>query len=197
MGSIRDYLDRMVIATTSPDRQIHARVFDYTQVEVSFVPGTFDSYDEERLSHQLSRLGLTTWVAYRRGRTEAYKRSQNLSSDEVKAAQSRPSHDPRNARYEEELNKIEGEGVSTNQAVRIRTVGMMQWTVDVRPGSLRQFGEQAMLAEIHSAFQALLSDREVKIIILKSDYFDLGIPKELRDLMSQLRAMNERRNRSR
>ena len=66
MPSVGDYLDRMVVSTASPDQNIRARVSNYTDVEIRFAPGSFDRYDEERLSHQLARLGVITWVAYRR-----------------------------------------------------------------------------------------------------------------------------------
>ncbi len=193
MPSIGDYLDRMVVSAASPDQNIRARVLNYTEVEVGFRPGAFDSYNEERLSYQLARLGVITWVAYHRGRAEAYKRSLSLSSEELAEAE-RPSDDPHRRRYAEALNNIEGEGVSAGRVLRIRTKGMMQWTVDIEPGSIARLGEERFLSEIHSAFKALLSDREMKIIVLKSEYFDLGLPRKWLDLMKELQAINRRRH---
>jgi hypothetical protein len=161
-------------------------------IEITFAPGAFDRYDEEHLSHQLGRLGVTTWVAYHRARSEAYRLSQGLSSDELAAAE-RPTDDPHRRRYEEDLNNIEGEGVSAGGAVRIRTWGLMQWSVDIQPGSIGRLGEAAFVGELHSAMQSLLNDREMKIITLKSEYFDIGIPRQWRDLMTELRARNRHR----
>jgi hypothetical protein len=192
MASIGDYLDRMVIAVTSPDGNIRARVSNYTEVEVELDPRAFERYDEERLGHQLARLGGTTWVAYHRGRSEAYKRSLELSAAELAEAE-KPSEDPRRRAYEEELNNIEGEGVSTGRMVRIRTRGMTQWSVDIAPGTIRRLGRERFLAELQSAIKALLSDREMKIIVLKSQYFDLGIPRKWLDVMAELQAINRRR----
>jgi len=192
MASIGEHLDNMVVTVTSPDQRIRARVSNYHDVEISFDRGAFDRYDEEQLAHQLGRLGLTTWVAYHRARSEAYRVSQNLSSDELADAE-RPTDDPTLLRYEEELNDIEAEGVSTGGAVRVRTRGLMRWDVDIRPGSIGRLGEAAFVTELHSAMKALLSDREVKIIGLKSDYFDIGIPRRWRELMTELRAQNRRR----
>jgi hypothetical protein len=193
MASITDYLDKMVIGVSSPDGNIRATVSNYTDVAVEFVPGKFDRYDEERLGHQLARLGANTWVAYARGRSEAYRRSMNLTSEELAEAE-RPSTDPRRQAYEEKLNQIQGEGVSARGALRIRTVGLMQWTIDVQPGAVRRFGEKHFLAEIHTAIRSWLADRERKIIVLKSEHFDVGIPKKWLDLMQNLQATNRRRS---
>lgn len=137
MASIGDYLDKMVVSVTSPDRNIRARVTNAKDVEVEFAPRAFERYDEERLSHQLARLGVSAWVGYHRGRSEAYRKSLNLSSDELAAAE-KPSDDPHRRRYEEALNAIEAEGLSTRGMLRVRTRGMMQWKVDIAPGAIRQ-----------------------------------------------------------
>lgn len=192
MTSIGEYLDRMVVTGHSPDERIHARVSNYRHVEVWFDPGAYERYDEETLSHQLARLGVTTWVAYHRARSEAYRMSQGLTRDELAAAE-RPSADPHRRRYEEELNAVEGEGVSAGGSVRIRTRGMLQWTVDIEPGTLRRLDETAFRAELHSAMTSLIRDRDIKIIELKSDYFDLGIPRRWRELLNELRAINRQR----
>jgi hypothetical protein len=192
LPSIGEYFDKMTVTVTSPDQRIQARISNYHDVEITFAPGAFERYDEEHLSHQLGRLGITTWVAYHRARSEAYRLSQGLSSDELAAAE-RPTDDPHRRRYEEELNAIEGEGVSPGGAVRIRTFGLMQWNVDVQPGSLQRLGEAAFLGELHSAMTSLLNDREMKIITLKSEHFDIGIPRRWRDVMTELRARNRHR----
>jgi hypothetical protein len=59
---------------------------------------------------------------------------------------------------------------------------------------LREHGEQGFVAEIQSAYESLLHDRELKIITLKSDHFDLGIPKRWRELMNDAREINRRRS---
>ncbi|MBN1170985.1 MAG: hypothetical protein JXA67_02320, partial [Micromonosporaceae bacterium] len=147
--SISDYLDKMVVTALSPDRNIRARISDYTNVELGFRPNVYDRYSESDLSHQLARLGLLTWVSYHRGRTEAYQKSQGLSADELAEAE-KPSPDGRRQRYEKTLNEITGVGVSAGRVVRIRTTGMMQWEVDLKPGALRQLTEDRFLAEAQS-----------------------------------------------
>jgi hypothetical protein len=191
VASLGDYLDELVVDGTSPDGHVRARVRDYTSVEVSFRPGALEHYDEERLSYQLGRLALTTWVAYHRARSEAYRRARNLSTEELAAAEL-PNPDPHVQRYEAELNRIEAEGISAGRAVEIRTRGMMEWDVHVRAGAIEHLGEERLLQEIHSAMSALLRDRELKIIVLKGRYFDLGVPRQWRTAMDELQELNAR-----
>ncbi|MGA8115189.1 MAG: hypothetical protein WCA46_16115 [Actinocatenispora sp.] len=181
----------MVISGTSPDRNIRARVSNYTQIEIEANPGVLDRYDEEQLGHQLARLAATTWVGYHRGRAEAYRRARGFTASELAEAE-RPSDDPKQRRYEEELNRITGEGLSAGRAVRIRTTGLMEWKFDIQRGSVRRLGGERLLAEINSAAKAWLGDREMKIILLKAEYFDLGLPRKWRELATRLQIGHRR-----
>jgi hypothetical protein len=187
---IGELLQAMTVTATSPDQKIHARVFDYTRIQVGFQPWAFDRYDEAEMGFQLGRLGITAWVAWSRERTELYRRSLGLTVAEAEQAQTMV-YDRRRV-YETVLNAIAGEGVSAGEVLRIRTVGMMQWQVDVEPGGLRRYGEHGFVGEIHSAFEALIRDRELKIITLKADHFDLGTPRRWPNLMNEARAINGR-----
>ena len=188
--TIGELLRAMTVTVESPDGNIWARVHDYTQVLLGFHPWTFDRYDESTLAYQLSRLGILTWVAWSRERTELYRRSLNLSTEEAQRAEQ--TDDPHRRRYQAELEAIEAHGVSAHGTLRVHTVGMLQWQVDIEPGALRRLGEQPFLGEIHSAFEALMRDRERKIITLKGDYFDLGVPRRWLDVMNEARAINRR-----
>lgn len=188
--TIGDLLGRMTITAESPDGKIWARVYEYTRVQVGFRPWTFDQYDETGLAGQLGRLGLLAWVAWSRERTELYRRSLGLSSSEVRNAGR--SGDPHRERYEADLNAIEADGVSARGTLRVHTVGMMRWQVDIEPGTLRRLGEEPFVNEIHSAFESLMHDRERRIITLKGDYFDLGLPRRWLEVMAEARAVNRR-----
>ncbi|MBT8226035.1 MAG: hypothetical protein HKP61_12355 [Dactylosporangium sp.] len=184
--------DTMAVSITSPDQNIHIRILDISNIKLWFRSRSFDRYDEERLAHQLGRLGSTAWITYHRRQSEAYRRAQGLSADELAAAE-RPSDSPHRRRFQEALHAVEGEGVSPSGAIRVRTTGLLRWNVTIEPGTLRRLGEDRFRSEVHATIRALLQDREMKIIILKSDYFDLGLPDAWLDLMRRLRASNSRR----
>jgi hypothetical protein len=161
------------------------------QVQVEFQPDTYRGYDDAGLAHQLGRLGAMGYVGLERGRSEAYRRSRNLTAAELVEAE-RPSNDPKRRAYEQELSQVRGEGVSARGRLRLRTTGMGQWQVDIEPGTVRALTEDEFLDEIHSALRALLEDREAKIILVKSDHYDLGLPQRWLDVMRQLRAAAQR-----
>jgi hypothetical protein len=173
MASIGEYLDRMVIEVLSPDRNITLTLGRGTEVDLRFRPGVLVRYDEPRLEHELSRLAQRAWVARQRGFDEAYRRANALAPGE----QIPESDDPRMAQYRQRLGDVEGEGVSARGTVRLRTRGMLQWNVTIRPGTIQRLGEEYLLSELKSALAALLLDREMKIILIKAEYFDLGIPR--------------------
>lgn len=188
--TIGDLFRKMTVTAESPDGKIWARVYEYTRVQVGFRPWTFERYDETALAAQLGRLGLLTWVAWSRERTETYRRSLGLGAGEARDAGR--GGDPHRERYEADLQAVEGTGVSARGTLRVHTVGMMRWRVDIEPGTLRRLGEQPVVDEIHSAFASLMRDRERKIITLKGDYFDLGLPRRWREVMDEARAVNRR-----
>lgn len=189
MSTIGQLLDKMVIRATSPDGNIRSTITNDVDVDVAFRPGSYAGYTRESLSHQLVRLAALTFTGLHKGRDEAYKNSQGLSDQEV-AESGAPHWDANRRRYDEALSDIEAAGISRNQLIRIRSKGVLQWKVDIKPGALERLDESAFRAELHSAIAALLGDRSRKIIVLKSEYFDLGIPAPMRRKMAELQAMN-------
>jgi hypothetical protein len=189
--TLSEYLDRMVITNRSPDGRITARVVRGSQVEVEFANGAYTRYDETSLGHQLARLGVTTWVGYVRGRDEAVRRSLGLSEAEF-AALPKPDSDPRIGRYDDALNTMAAEGRSVRGAVTIRTVGMLRWDVHVRPGAIRQFDEPRFVTEIHSAYSALMNDRQLSATLLRADHFDMGFPKRWLEIGQRVREARRR-----
>lgn len=182
--TVIDYLNRMVIEATSPDGNVHARVSAGPEVELWFRPGAVDRYTEDRLEHQLSRLASATAAAYLRGQAEAYRRADDIDPAETDGSR---SEDPRRRRFTEALNAVRGEGSSARGTVGVRTVGLVRWAVEIRPGTLRRLDEQLLLSELHSALAALLRDREMKITLLKAEIYDLGLPSSWRDAVARRR----------
>lgn len=193
MASFGDNRDSTVITMTSPDQNIHVRFSNGKDAEVWFRPDAYRRYREDQLSHQLARLGATTWVAYHRAQAEAYRREQGLSTEEVAAGEQRLMERPNHREYTQALNNIEGDGVSPSGVIRIHTRGLLEWCVEIAPGTIREFSEEQFLAELHAAFNSLMNDREMQAVILKSEMFDMGIPRKWLDMMKDLKAARNRR----
>lgn len=140
----------------------------------------YEWYDEYGLSRQLSGLGTTTWVAWERERREIYRRSQSLTIAEAEEERS-PAGDSRQQRFASDLRELECEASSPSAALHIRTTGMINWQVEIETGALRRFREQDFIREMTGAYASLMRDRERKLILLKAEHFDLGIPRSWLD----------------
>lgn len=196
MTSFEGFSDVAAVSMASPDQNIQVRFSngsDGSDVEIWFRPNTYRRYREDDLAHQLARLGSTTWVAYFRARAESHRRSQGLGVDEAADAERSLLEMPNRREYKEALNAIEAEGVSPSGVVRIRTKGLLEWSVEIEPGTVRAFSEERLLTELRSAFRSLMNDRETQAIVLKSELFDMGIPRKWLDMMKDLKARNARR----
>jgi hypothetical protein len=173
----------------SPDGNIVARVDGPDDIDVRFRPGVFGRYAEEELAHQLERLAQLCWVAFDRERTEKYRQALRLSNEEVAQAEAFQP-DERRRRYDEDLNAVRASGASPSGMVRIESEALLRWRVQVAPGAVRQLGEEGFLAELHAAVRALFADRMVQITVIKSRYYDLGIPRAWRDMLNNLAESN-------
>ncbi|GIE36958.1 hypothetical protein Ait01nite_100030 [Actinoplanes italicus] len=175
-----EQLRAMSARGTSPDGQIRALISGDLSLRITFSRGTFEWYDERGLSRQLAGLGTNTWVAWERERRDIYRRSQSLTTEEA-AQERRTAGDSRQERFASGLRELECEAGSPSAVLHIRTTGMINWQVEIEPGALRQFREQDFIGEMTGAFANLMRDRERKLILLKAEHFDLGIPRSWRD----------------
>ncbi|MDI6097175.1 hypothetical protein QLQ12_00945 [Actinoplanes sp. NEAU-A12] len=166
----------MTVTGASPDGQIRATISGELSLQIRFQPRTYEWYDERGLARQLAGLGTSTWVAWERERREIYRLSQSLSRDEADQER-RARGDSRHERYAEGLRALECRSVSPSEVVHIRTVGIIEWHVDIEAGTLRRLREQEFLGELRAAFAGLMRDRERELILLKAEHFDLGIPR--------------------
>jgi hypothetical protein len=175
----------VLASAASPDGNIHVRIGRPEDIEVTFSRGAYRRYDEGTLARQLGRLAALGWVAYDRARTEEHRRALGRGTEEF-AEDMRYPKDERRQRYDADLAAVEAQGGSPSGLVRVRAKGMLQWRVAIEPGALRRLAEDGFLRELNAAVHALFTDREVQITVIKSRYYDLGIPRKWRELLNDL-----------
>jgi hypothetical protein len=179
-ADLGDLLRDMIVTGKSPDDQIRATVTGNLTLEIIFQRHTYEWYDESGLTRQLAGLGKNTWVAWERERREIVRRALSLTSEEAEQDR-RNRGDARHQRFQDGLHTLQCRGVSPSAILRISTTGMIDWRVDIEPGVLREFGERDFVEEATAAFADLMRDRERKLILLKAEHFDLGIPRAWRE----------------
>ncbi|BEL02015.1 hypothetical protein Q0Z83_002060 [Actinoplanes sichuanensis] len=168
-------LRTLSVTATSSDGAIRATVTGDNRLSLRLQPGTYQWYDERGMVRQLSSLGTTTWVAWTRQRDELIRLASGRSR--IEAEQSRQQHaDLGQQRFAEDLRRLECEGWSTGRSVRIGLTGATRWQVEIADGTLRDRSEQEFIAEVGSAFDALIGDRTAKLALLRAEHFDIGVP---------------------
>jgi hypothetical protein len=171
-----EQLRHMKVSGTSPDGQIRALISGDMTLRITFARGVWEWADERTLSRQLSGLATNVWVAWERERREIYRRSQSLTAEEAEQERRTPG-DSRQRDFAAGLRALECEGISPSAVLHIRTRGMINWQVEIKNEALRQFREQEFIDEAIAAFADLMRDRERRLILLKAEHYDLGIPR--------------------
>jgi hypothetical protein len=175
-ADLGDLLRGMIATGKSPDDQIRATITGEMTLEIVFRRHTYDWYDERGLSRQLAGLGANTWVAWERERREILRRAQSMTIEEAEQDRRNPG-DSRHVRYRDGLRTLRCQGSSPSGILYIRTTGMIDWHADIESDGLRQFRERDFIGEATAAFADLMRDRQRKLILLKAEHFDLGIPR--------------------
>ncbi|MEU8238265.1 hypothetical protein AB0C07_08475 [Actinoplanes missouriensis] len=173
MNDFGQQFREMVVSGSSPDGNVQATVTGERILRVVFRAGSYEWYGEAALERQLAGLAATTWVAWVRERREISRRASGLSREEARKSNS--------SEYEEAARMIEFVGASFDQSVQIRTTGMTHWDVRIAGGTLRRVDARGFAEIVREAFEDVLRDRESKLILLKADHFDIGIPQSWRD----------------
>jgi hypothetical protein len=175
-ADLGDLLRGMIATGKSPDDQIRATITGDMTLEIVFQRNTYDWYDERGLSRQLAGLGANTWVAWERERREILRRAQSMTAEEAEQDRRNPG-DARHVRYRDELRTLQCQGSSPSGILHIWTTGMIEWRADIEPAGLQRFREREFIGESTAAFADLMRDRERRLILLKAEHFDLGIPR--------------------
>ena len=150
-------LDRIVVNTRSPDRNIHVTFRGRHGIELRFAHGAYFRYDDASLAAQLGPLATTTWAEYRRAYFAA------LSEELGRAVRPEDRSDSsRLNEYRQELAQLKLSGDSPGGWVQASSVGLVRWRFQLRPGARRGLSTEEFIAEVHGAVRAVFADYDSK-----------------------------------
>jgi hypothetical protein len=175
MGELADRLGRIVTYASSPDGRIHLDLRGSADLRVSFDPGSYRSYSEERLGHQLSQLGALAWVHYHRAYVEVI---DEFLVDPVRVTSTE------DAAYRDRVEQLSVRGRSPEGALAITSRALLRWDVTVAPGAIGEFTEREFLAELHAAVGDLLADHRARTALLRAEVYGLGLPTRLQEAIT-------------
>ncbi|MFD0557786.1 hypothetical protein FB566_3072 [Stackebrandtia endophytica] len=176
-----DMMDRLDLKVHSPDTNLRARLSRRTDLDISFVPRTYESYSDWALSQQLAAVAKLLWVGRRRASLMARKEALGESA----ADRFEEPRYPEEREFFDKRARIQATGTSANEWVTMTTVGWTHWRVDLAPRTVRTLSEQQFCAEVVSVFSPLLADYRAQLAILldelhrrtRPEYFDRPPPR--------------------
>lgn len=160
MGVLADQLAGIRVAARVPGTEIHGEVRGGRgDVGVSFGQDTYQWLKESHLEHHLATLARLLTAGW----TREYR---TVLSDSLLCVD--PSAEVRNQDYERARDAIAATGSSADGRIVVSAVGLRDFTVRVRPGTVRELREQEFTARVREAADAFRTDyldqiRELKL----------------------------------
>jgi len=170
MDSPIDRLDTMTIRAASADQQIQVTLSGGHDIAVRFRPGAYEKYRERVLEQQLARLGTGVWTGFRRGYLQAVSQATGVEPRADSAGD-----DPKRRAFQEARARLLVSAESPRGTVRVESVGLVRWRVDIKDGALGRLTEQQFLGELTGAVKAMIADYNTKMRKLKDRIFDLNL----------------------
>lgn len=171
MPSLAEMLSRLTVKVTSPDNQIMMVLRRGSDITVRFRSGAFEDYEQYELESQLSSMLTTGWEAHRTGSRQAIAEAGGEPFDDDHV-----HWDANRRRYRAATLELKVLGKSDRKRIRVRTVGMRSFAVQVKPGALPTFTEDEFRHELVSAIQNMLAQHQFELVDLKVAHLGLKVP---------------------
>ncbi|MFD0559945.1 hypothetical protein FB566_0598 [Stackebrandtia endophytica] len=158
MSIVADRLNALTVRVQSPDRNITAQMRGRSDLSLTFAAGSYATYDEESLAAQLSRLATSLWIGLQRGTDEALK---GTDVEAVRTPDDAWDEDSR--KFLKARREVVGNGRSPGNCVKVETVGMRDWRIRIRPGTLATYHETELIGELLTAVVAARNDYTIQV----------------------------------
>lgn len=165
MGIMADRLNSMVVKTSSPDGEIAGEYRPKGDTTVRFLGDSFRRYQERELESQLAELAKRWWHGYERGYDLALAEANGGAVERVDPG------DGRQVRLQKEKAETVYEGMSAGGRVYFHCIGLREFRVVIRDGTLSQCDESGFAGEVVTGYLALLRDYRSKFKRLRDKHF--------------------------
>ncbi|MEI2712309.1 MAG: hypothetical protein V9G04_03190 [Nocardioides sp.] len=158
MTTVAEHMESTSISAQTPDGIAFATIRGDRDVTFSLVPGYYATADEARLADKVAKVAKLLWVARVK---EFFRMQSELVGREIRTEPA-PRSDVQRER-EAARNQIEATGRSSDGVINVASVGLLTWTVQITPGSLRGLSEQQFCADVKQAAEMLVSDHRQQL----------------------------------
>lgn len=166
MGEVAEKLSALAVTGASPDGNLTARIRAGEPAELTFRPGTYESYTEPALAHQLARLATLLYLGHERG-------VQRVMDEAGLHRATNPSQarNDTQRRFLEQVQSVAATGTGPRGLVSFEVAGMASWRCEIAAGTLRQLAEPDFVAEATAAARALLRASRYEKALLKNEFY--------------------------
>lgn len=167
MGELADRLDGMRLRVSTPDGDITADLWERDRLSLAFRKGVYGHlYDEVGLGRRLAVLAQLLWVA----RTREYWRIYRDVTGDDEVGEDQPAGE-RDHAWRTERDELVVTGSSLHGHVTVRAVGMRQWEVGIRRGTVQDLDEQQFSTAVGEAAGELIRHQFAEIAALSGKHY--------------------------
>jgi hypothetical protein len=158
---LADRLDNIRVQVRAPGGGIEAELRDRTNISLSFEESVYEFISETALENSLSSIARLLWTGWQRQyRAAIDETGLNIDADD--------QHD---LNFFAERDGIQATGRSSDERVTISAVGMENFSVQIKPGTVREISEDQFTADAMEAATKLIREFQEKVDELKERYF--------------------------
>lgn len=159
MPSLGDRLDSILVAASSPDKQIDAILNSRNEVRLSFPGNSFTHYTgTQSLSYQLSQLLNVLWAIYTQARRDTLTDAGfELFSD------TNPHWDRSARELREAVAATKAAGTSADNSVAVATIGLSSFQVRLSTTAIRDVAEADFCQQFHQAVTTMVANYKTRV----------------------------------
>nr|WP_218862114.1 hypothetical protein [Actinopolyspora biskrensis] len=154
-------LDRIRVRANAPGVDLEAELRDRNQVTLTFGESVYEFIDERFLERALAGLARRLYTGWVRQYREAIS-TTNLNIE---------PNDQHDFAFEEEMHAVEASAESSDGRVTISTVGMQEFSVSIRRGTVRELSEREFVARATEVVPRLIQHFQAQVAELKVRYY--------------------------
>jgi hypothetical protein len=162
VADLAERLDGIRVHVRAPGTEIEAELRQRTDISLSFGESVYEFIDESALERALAGIARLLWAGWQRQYRAAIEGTDlNIDADDL-----------RDSNFFADRAKVEAVGESSDKRITISAVGMENFSVHVKPGSVREISEGQFSANTAEAATKVIQDFQVKVDELKKRYYE-------------------------
>lgn len=161
MQNLAERLDNIRVRVRAPGTEIEAELSRRTNIELFFEDSAYAAADEPMLEQELASIAKLLWVGWQ----QQYRRAIEYTNLIVDAVNSTDLD------FFADRDKTEAAGTSSDHRITISTIGMRNFSVHIKPGTIREITQSQFGRSAAEAATLLIQDYQAKVQELKQRYY--------------------------